>query len=561
MTEEQRQAPAEPGAAPEPHAPLQTGEPVCTRRQMLILSGAALAGMVLPGCGGGSLVSTGGGDGGGGSTSPALEQLALNTQATTLTTDRGAAVGFLGTARLSNSALASFWGTADAGGIPTRILQALYWQDDPLQGVRVEYDGQGLPTRLEQEANGAFVLLFWDVGNATLKFYQPDGTYVGGASVAAPGLQVTQLPDSKVVGYFSGTLDGLKDAIVTFTIGGDAAPTAAALKAAAHAPTAAARPLNARGQSLTADQTAKAKAIVAAVAGPVTQSLPDFVRAVLKSIGDGYVSTGKSGLGGQIVTAALNGTGVSPVFLNGGLPLMGGLSAISLLGEAAKRIQQRLAQDPTTVTDGTVAVATSSPSPADYRSTLTFKTTRPASDPTGVRGIVGSRELDTFSVVGYVQPSGALFLSGTAKSGAVIELRGTVAGGQVSAGQWLVKGTLPAPALRHPRDGGGNNGAWNAAQKPLGQCMEQQNSGGQGLFSETYDLGKCGTFPFFYNAYVIPDHFQIFQDDNIIYDTGGEVSGEATIMVTAVGQTTLIRVVVIANEQGTAWTYTVGCPP
>lgn len=88
----------------------------------------------------------------------------------------------------------------------------------------------------------------------------------------------------------------------------------------------------------------------------------------------------------------------------------------------------------------------------------------------------------------------------------------------------------------------------------------RQNSGNQGIFTSTYDLGKnCGTFDFTYDAFTIPDQFQILFENQILLDTGS-ISNGTTIPITYTGSTSMVSVVVIANLTGTAWTYTIGCP-
>jgi len=507
---------------------------------MLALSGLAVSGMLGGGCGSSSLVRvpTGGVSGRG--------RLAVNPQANTLTNDRGVQVAFLGFLQAPNSALAAFWGTQDSEGVPLRITQTLYWDASPLAGVRILYDGQGLPTRIEHEENGAFVLLFWETDKATLKFYQPDGTYIGGAVVTGspPQYHVSQLPDSQIVGYFSGRMNGLTDAIVTFTIGGTAS------SAQSRSEKQMGRDAPSRVANLTPAEFTQAKKIVAALATRASETQSGFAGELLKAIAEPLLATGHSELGSRIISTALNGTGVSPIFLREGLPVLYGLAVPALLRSFVEKMRKEL-ENATTPPD-TLGVAYSSPAPVAYRAGNTLKTTRPTTDPTGVRGIVASREYNTVSVVGYIDSSGRLYMSGTSASGDLIELTGTVQNGAVTDGRWRVK-SAPAPS----RDADGD---WNAQQTPLGQCTQQQNSGGQGIFSNTYDLGKCGDFIFRYQAFTIPDQFQIFQDDNLIFDTGGKVSGGATVTVTAVGQTTLIRVVVTADLSGTAWNYTVGCP-
>jgi hypothetical protein len=167
--------------------------------------------------------------------------------------------------------------------------------------------------------------------------------------------------------------------------------------------------------------------------------------------------------------------------------------------------------------------------------------------------------------VGYAEASGLLVLSGTLPDGSVIELRGTLSENQVSNGTWALQAprtqpVAPGAAAQGPAALSTRGGGWTSQRRPLGTCSTQQRSGGQGIFSNTYDLGRCGDFTFSYETYVIPDQLQIFQDDLTLFDTGGKVAENNTVKVTAVGESTLIRVVVTADLSGTQWTYTVGCP-
>jgi hypothetical protein len=515
-----------------------------TRRQVLALAGVTFTGIALGGCSGGSLAKNPGGD------FSLADRLVVNPQVNTIADERGVSTAFLGFLSAQSGSLASFWGTQDAQGVPLRLTQSLFWDSDPINGVRVLYDGQGLPTRVEHEENGAFVLLFWDRSDAaTLKFYQPDGTYIGGATVTGgtSGFTVAQLSDSQVVGYYSGRINGLTDAIVTFTVGGTVNTTTDTTAARGQGR---GRADTDNNDSLTGEEATQAKKVVAALATQVVAIQTGFAGDLLKAIAEPLLATGKSELGTRILTTALQNTGVSPLFLGEGLPILQGLATPFLLRTLAEQVNQQ-ATEQTTV-PSSLGVAYVSPDPVTYKAGNIFKTTRPTGDSTSIRGIVAAREFDTVPVSGVIDASGNVYLSGTAINGAVIELRGQIVNGTVSSGQWQLKS---APARAENDDG-----TWNADETPLGQCTETANSGGQGIFTNTYDLGKCGTFSFFYDAYSIPDQFQIYQDENIIFDTGGKVSGGSTVSVTAVGQTTLIRVVVTADNSGTAWEYNVGCP-
>jgi hypothetical protein len=511
-----------------------------TRREMLALSGMAVSGLLLSSCGGGSLVNapTGGGSGRG--------RLSVNPRASTLTSDRGVDTALQGMLEAPDGAQATFWGAQDSEGVPLRITQTLYWNSTPLNGVRTIFDGQGLPVRVEHEENGAFVLLFWEADRVILKFYQPDGTYIGGSVVTGPAPQysVTQLPDSQIVGFFSGRMSGLTDAIVSFTVGGTVSTAQSRTEKRRR------QEAVARASDLTAAEFEQAKRIVQALATRATQTQSGFAGELLKAISDPLLTTGRSELGSRILSTALRGTGVAPVFLQDGLPILRGLAVPALLRGFVERLNQELQSAP--APPPTLGAIYSSPPPIGYRASHTLTSTRPVGDSTNVRGLVASREFNIVTVVGYVDAAGKLYMSGTSAAGDLIELTGTVQGDRVADGQWRVK-SGPTPS----RDAGGS---WDANRQPLGQCQEQQNSGGQGIFTNTYDLGRCGDFTFTYEAFTIPDQFQIFQDDVLIFDTGGKVSGGAAVTVTAVGTTTLIRVVVTADESGTAWRYSVGCP-
>jgi len=91
-------------------------------------------------------------------------------------------------------------------------------------------------------------------------------------------------------------------------------------------------------------------------------------------------------------------------------------------------------------------------------------------------------------------------------------------------------------------------------------CNLQTNSGGEGVTTTVHELGATsGTFEFVYDAYGIPDQFDIYYEGNLIYTTGGAVSGSATVPVSYSGTATSITVVV-TGPSGTAWDYVVSCP-
>ena len=76
-----------------------------------------------------------------------------------------------------------------------------------------------------------------------------------------------------------------------------------------------------------------------------------------------------------------------------------------------------------------------------------------------------------------------------------------------------------------------------------------------------HELGATsGTFSFQYEAYSIPDQFDVYYEGNLIYTTGGPVSGGATVPVTFGPGTSTTVTVVVTGPVGTAWDYVVNCP-
>ena len=92
-------------------------------------------------------------------------------------------------------------------------------------------------------------------------------------------------------------------------------------------------------------------------------------------------------------------------------------------------------------------------------------------------------------------------------------------------------------------------------------CNNSTNSGGPGVTETFHELGKTGgSFQFSYDAFSVPDQFDIFYQGNRIFTTGGPVSGANTVNVTYGPGTDTKIMVRVTGPSGTAWTYTVFCP-
>jgi hypothetical protein len=91
-------------------------------------------------------------------------------------------------------------------------------------------------------------------------------------------------------------------------------------------------------------------------------------------------------------------------------------------------------------------------------------------------------------------------------------------------------------------------------------CGTSTNSGGAGVTTTEHDLGQTsGTFTFTWDAYTVPDQFDVKYENNLLFSTGN-ISGSGSKSITYSGSSTTITVVVTGSTAGTAWNYTVGCP-
>ena len=114
----------------------------------------------------------------------------------------------------------------------------------------------------------------------------------------------------------------------------------------------------------------------------------------------------------------------------------------------------------------------------------------------------------------------------------------------------ILAGTAPIPPV-------------TASSPPAGTvaCNAATASGGAGTTITNHSLGRTsGTFQFAYDAFSVPDRFDITYEGNTIFTTGGFVSGSASVNVPFNGSSTTVTVTVIGSSPGTIWNYTVNCP-
>jgi hypothetical protein len=90
-------------------------------------------------------------------------------------------------------------------------------------------------------------------------------------------------------------------------------------------------------------------------------------------------------------------------------------------------------------------------------------------------------------------------------------------------------------------------------------CNAQTTSGGAGVTTNTHALGATsGTFTFTYDAFTVPDRFQVLYEGQPLLDTGF-VSGASSRSIAFSGSSSTVTVTVTGSAPGTAWNYTVGC--
>ena len=152
-----------------------------------------------------------------------------------------------------------------------------------------------------------------------------------------------------------------------------------------------------------------------------------------------------------------------------------------------------------------------------------------------------------------------------------------VPAGQVSAGS---KQEIDAKHEQQQRESQQKDNQKDPPRPPSDQppspgarpCNSTTTSGGEGVTTTVHDLGRTsGTFSFFYDAFTIPDRFEVIYQGHTLHDTGfvpfpdprvapPTIPGSGTVSLTYSGTSSVVTVIVTGSESGTAWDYVVGCP-
>ena len=516
-----------------------------SRREAIGKGVVGVGGMILAGCGGGSVLR---GNGGGGTSIVSRKQrLAIGTSPVAVTTEiDGTPVKYLfGFA--DTGIQGCCWGKAASDGTVETAIEVLAWDDDVALGSRTVFDARALPSRVARELNGAFMTILWDASEAIFKLYLKDGSYAGGARVVKAGstFDVVQLPDSPIAGHYLGTLANSRDGVFSLTAGVLSIPAPATARKAARS----SRVEPSRSRAV--DNAVPTLTAILSAFGD--GAYPPLAGEILAAMGKDYFTKGHSDLFMRVVEIATDATGTGGQFFTDGTQntdrgasLLRGL----LVAPKIRQIVSPLlvaANGGQAIPTDQLFTAEQSPIGAQYVDSSQLTEIKTGSDRSLLRGTLSARDFGTVSVYGVVDPSGAFKASGSLGN-SQFQIAGTLTGTTLT-GTW----TSNVAA----RDGGGD---MSGNQQPLGQCMSQQLSGGQGIFINSYDMGSCGGFDFTYQAFTIPDRFTILNSGQSIFDTGGLVSGGSSIRASAADNDTIITVIVTASESGTAWNYQLGCP-
>lgn len=93
------------------------------------------------------------------------------------------------------------------------------------------------------------------------------------------------------------------------------------------------------------------------------------------------------------------------------------------------------------------------------------------------------------------------------------------------------------------------------------ECDTMQRSGGRGTMMLEVNLGQTsGTFPLTYMMFGIPDALEVFYEGELIYTTGGPVTGTDTVEIEFNGSSPSVIVIITAPNASTAWRLLIGCP-
>src|SRR5581483_2542220 len=273
-----------------------------------------------------------------------------------------------------------------------------------------------------------------------------------------------------------------------------------------------------------------------------------YAKAVLGASGSSAQSVAKFSVACGSVTSA--GVAAAAVLIGGGaVPASGVIDA-----QAAANAICGATVNTTTVVTGVTALATGAMTPGTGTTTY-GKTLLTGSAKNAASAITnyGRVNLPTAKLWGCPDPS----LKGAVDTAITV----IVVGGHIT--QMAPEVCLPdvtAQAAPHPV-----SSTTTTTLPSVGRCDEQQVAGGDTADTRNIELGKTsGTATLDYNTFSIKDRIIVSYQGSVLFDTGC-VGTSASQPINFAGSSTQLTVEVMPNCEGgttgTAWQYTVHCPP
>lgn len=410
-----------------------------------------------------------------------------------------------------------------------------------------------MPTRIQNELTGEFVLMNFTDVNAVFQTFDKDGKFIGGYKIEEKD---GKYYSAKILGkaFFTGQM--------TLDLTGGANPASAVLLADSEIVFEESQELPANTQKFIQSYIAQNTGAKSAIS----------------------VNAGKSLIQGAFMTA-MGSVAISGVTLAGvtaSLPLIGTALLAAGVWNVAQGLQDINGTSLNYIKD-CFARFEKGEAPADFLQSQTGIIQQSANLPLSnfvdkAKRVVGDvRELvNTKFNVANLLPAKAFNVVKTTISGIVVDTKGVV----VSLKGFISEsGILTADGSS--KDGANTlslnaqinsvfyatgsfvgyiRGSLTGTRSDLGGCQVQQNSGEQGTFVKAHNMNRSsGVSVFFYDAYSIPDQFTVSTFDGVVFGTPGLVSGSGTQNLN-IPRNGILVVSVNAPRDGTAWEYNLSCP-
>lgn len=436
--------------------------------------------------------------------------------------------------------------------------------------IRVFFDEFGQPKRIQDERSGEFTTATPIDRGLRFDTYSSSGNFVGGIAVmraadgtyaVAPVLGSPAL-SGQVIGQLSGTLTGSFSVTPVENAGlGQFTPLPPALQAYLQANSGSKSLLS--GLESIAEVAAESYLVLGAVAGgavlvaggPViaagavaasTAALVGFGTALTASlVRDGIVSA-RQGIPegeGRDMFDSLFGTYAGS--MTTGQIVQNAVDEVRSVLETGR---SRLNGLPTDVADFVTSAGNAAQD--SFAQIRDFATQAAPVDmapvvATDVEGFGVDSQSRSYTYSGQIAPDGSIAMTGQSNGGSeTINVNGRLdQDGNFDSGTYSTN------------TGGGGN--VTGSREDFGECAVVQQSGGQGTFSFSHDVGREGVVQFSRQAFNIPDAFDVFNAGSSVYSTGGLVSGVDNVSLPVSSR--FVSVNVSAPQDGTLWEYELGC--